>query len=190
MGVFYALIFVLILISFLIFRFTKFKIWKRILMVIGVWLTTFVSLAYYMTINFDKGFHRHRELVEIAEEDRFSKEFPIGLANFDKLKSVEKVKTVGKHKIVFQGYPYHSYSLEFDSIYTRNKASLYEKFGFKNLKNGIKFENKTKDSLFSFPTSTDIFPKDVFTKQDVQQVVCSVYVNENKEKIIFIDSIK
>ena len=75
-------------------------------MVIGVWLTTFVSLAYYMTINFDKGFHRHRELVEIAEEDRFSKEFPIGLANFDKLKSVEKVKTVGKHKIVFQGYPY------------------------------------------------------------------------------------
>jgi hypothetical protein len=67
---------------------------------------------------------------------------------------------------------------------------LYEKFGFKSLKNGIKFENEAKDSLFSFPTSTDIFPKNVFTKQDVQQIFCSVYVNENQEKIIFIDSIK
>jgi energy-coupling factor transporter transmembrane protein EcfT len=96
MGVFYALIFVLLLISVLIFRIKKIKIWKRILMVLGVWLMTFFGLAYYMTINFDKGFHRSRELVEISEEDRFSKEFSIGLDNFDKLKSVEKLKTIGK----------------------------------------------------------------------------------------------
>lgn len=159
-------------------------------MVLGVWLISFFGLAFLMTINFDRGFHRARELREVTEEDRFSKEFSIGLDNFDKLKSVEKLKTIGKYKIIFRGYPYHGYSLELDSSYSRNKGTLYEKFGFKNLKNGIKFENEAKGSLFSFPTSTDIFPKDVFTKQDVQHIFCSVYVNENQEKVIVIDSIK